>query len=79
MRSGLANAARLTGEVQLGGGVRIAETPSFNGAKLLPIEPVALRRGERIEFLLGSGSLRGASLAEWRCLRAVCKSEQGTT
>jgi SAM-dependent methyltransferase len=54
MRTGTVNAARLTGEVHLGNGLRIGATPSFNGAKIVPIDPVHVRRGEPVLLRLGS-------------------------
>lgn len=65
-RSGVANAVRLTGAVHLGGGTRIGETPSFNGAKLVPIAPTRVWRGTPLEVRLG-GSQSDRSLSTLRC------------
>lgn len=66
-RSAVVNAARLTGEVHLGGGVRLRDTPCFNGAKVVPVQPTQVRRGRTVEFVFGSAGGAASSLASWRC------------
>jgi SAM-dependent methyltransferase len=58
IRSGFANAVRLTGRVDLGAGVRLGETPSFNGAKLVPIPEVRTCREQTLHLQVSTSSSR---------------------
>jgi protein arginine N-methyltransferase 1 len=56
---GEVNAIRISGRASLTDDIRLGATNAFNGDKIVPIAPIALRKGKlarvRISFMLGGG------------------------